>query len=262
MINTRGGSSLDNKKKKYTKYLKWIIGIIIVVTVLVPIIMNFDKWMHFLSDPNKIKELVLSYGHYSMLVFVFLQIIQIIIFFIPGEVVQFAGGYIFGPYLSFLLCIIGVVIGSAITFSISRKFGKPFVEKIVSKDSLWIIKKIETAKHHREETHPHKKKKRHPKTIIFILYMIPGIPKDILGYISGIADISLKEFLIVSTLARSPALFISCFFGDKLELLKDEFTGENMWLWIGGAAVLFIIVGIALFISRKFVNKLKEDVED
>ncbi|MGL5069112.1 MAG: TVP38/TMEM64 family protein [Sarcina sp.] len=253
---------MEHQNKEYKKYLKWLVAIIIIVIAVIPIIINFDKWVHFLSDPNKIKKLVLSYGHYSMLVFVFLQIMQIIVFFIPGEVVQFAGGYIFGPYLSFLLCIIGVVIGSGVTFSISRKFGKPFVEKIVSKDSLWIIQKIEAAKHHREETHPHKKRKRHPKTIIFVLYMIPGIPKDILGYISGIADVSLKEFLIVSTIARSPALFVSCFFGDKIYLLKDYFTGENMWLWISGAVVLLIIVGIVFYISKKFVNKMKEDVEN
>ncbi|MGL5574335.1 MAG: TVP38/TMEM64 family protein [Sarcina sp.] len=252
---------MENEKNKNIKYLKWLIAIVAILVIVVPIIMNFDKWMHFLSNPNKIKQLILSYGSYSIFVFIFLQIMQIVIFFIPGEVVQFAGGYIFGPYLSFVLCIIGIVIGSAITFSISRKFGKPFVEKIVSKDSLWIIRKIEAAKHHREEKHPHKARKKHPKTIIFILYMIPGIPKDILGYISGIADMSLKEFLIISTIARSPALFISCFFGNKIVKIKDYFTGEYMWFWIGGTIVALIIVIIVLYYSRRFVNKLKEDVE-
>lgn len=252
---------MENDKSKNIKYLKWIVAIIAIIAIMIPVMMNFDKWMHFLNNPNKIKELVLSYGHYSIFVFVFLQIIQIVVFFIPGEVVQFAGGYIFGPYLSFVLCIIGIIIGTSITFTISRKFGKPFVEKIVSKDSLWIIRKIEAAKHHREETHPHKKRKRHPKTIIFILYMIPGIPKDILGYISGIADISFKEFIIVSTIARSPALFISCFFGDKLEVIKECFTGSDMWFWIGVAAAVGVLVLIVLYYSRKYINKLKEDVE-
>ena len=245
----------DNKKK----YIKWTVIIIALIAILVPIFMNIDKWIHFLSDPNQIKELVLSYGHYSTLVFVILQILQIIIFFIPGEVVQFAGGYIFGPYLSFLLCIIGVVIGSAITFSISRKFGKPLLEKIVHKDSLWIVRKLEDAKHHREEKHPNKKKKRHPKTIIFILYMIPGIPKDILGYISGIADISLKEFLIVSTIARSPALFVSCFFGDKLEVIKDKILSES--LGFNAMLIIGVIVAIAgiFFLGRKLIQKMKEE---
>ena len=249
------------ENKEYKKYLKWI-GVIAILVIAVPIIMNFNKWVNFLSDPNRIKELILSYGNYSMLVFVFLQVIQIIIFFIPGEVVQFAGGYIFGPLLSFLLCIIGVVIGSAVTFSISRKFGKPFVEKIVSKNSLWIIRKIENVKHHREEIHPHKSTHKKPRAIIFILYMIPGVPKDILGYICGIADISLKEFLILSTVARTPALFISCFFGDKLDKLKDYFTGEDMWFWIIGTVIFVVIILIILYFSRKFINKLKKDVED
>lgn len=252
---------MENGKKTYKKYLKWI-GIIAILAMLIPIAMNFNKLIDFLSDSDKIKELILSYGHYSMLVFVFLQVIQIIIFFIPGEVVQFAGGYIFGPFLSFILCVVGVVIGSAITFIISRKFGKPFVEKIVSEDSLWIVRKIEDMKQHREEIHHHKSKKKNPKTIIFILYMIPGIPKDILGYICGIADINLKEFLIISTIARSPALLISCFFGDKLDKLRDYFTGENMWFWIIGTIILAVIILIILYFSRKFINKLKEDVED
>ncbi|MGL4739537.1 MAG: TVP38/TMEM64 family protein, partial [Sarcina sp.] len=224
------------------KYIKWGCILVVILLICIPIILNFDKIMEFASNPNEMKSWVLSYGHASVIVFVILQILQIIIFFIPGEVVQFAGGYIFGPYLSFLLCVIGIVIGSGITFMISRKFGKPFVEKIVNKDSVWIIKKIESAKHHREETHPHKKRKKHPKTIIFILYMIPGIPKDILGYISGIADISLKEFLIVSTIARMPALFISCFFGDKLEFIKDQFRKENIIpLVLIGILILAII---------------------
>ena len=89
--------------------------------------------------------------------------------------------------------------------------------------------------------------------------MIPGIPKDILGYISGIADISLKEFLIVSTIARSPALFVSCFFGDKLEVIKDKILSEslgfNAMLIIG---VLIIIIGI-FFLGRKLIQKMKEE---
>ncbi|MGL4656655.1 MAG: TVP38/TMEM64 family protein [Sarcina sp.] len=253
---------MKNEKGKNKKYLMWGIAILIILAIGIPVIINFDSWMNFLSDPNKIKDLVLSYGHYSIFIFVFLQVIQIVVFFIPGEVVQFAGGYIFGPYLSFILCIIGILIGNAITFSIARKFGKPFLERIVHKDSLWIIKKIESVKQHRDEANHHKVKKNHPKTIIFILYLIPGIPKDILSYISGISDMSLKEFLVISTIARSPALFVSCFFGDKLDNLKGYFTGEDMWLWITGTAVLGVFVLIGLYYSKRYVNKLKADVED
>lgn len=250
-----------NKNKK-SFYIKLIIGIIVAIAIITPIIMNLDKVIEFVSNPQKIKNFVLSYGNYSILVFIIIQVLQIIIFFIPGEVVQFAGGYIFGPYLSFLLCIVGSVIGSGIAFSITRRFGKPFIEKIVSKDSLWIIKKLDAAKHHREERHPGKVKKHHPKRIIFILYMIPGIPKDILAYISGISDISLKEFLIVSTIVRAPALFISCFFGTKLEVIKNKLLSQGLFLnIIIGVIVVIFIAGVA-FIGKKIVKKMKEDVGD
>lgn len=243
--------------EKTKKYIKWTVIVVAIIAVLIPVFKNFDKWVHFISDPEKIRALVLSYGHYSVLAFVALQILQIIIFFIPGEVVQFAGGYIFGPYLSFLLCIIGVIIGSAVTFSISRKFGKPLLEKIVHKDSLWIIKKLEAAKHHREEKHPNRKK--HPKTIIFILYMIPGIPKDILGYISGIADISLKDFLIVSTVGRAPALFMSCFFGDKLDIIKDKILSQSIGTNIAIVVAIILVIACIYFIGKKLVKKIKDE---
>lgn len=248
-------------RERNKKYIKWGLIIIVAIAILIPVLLNLDKVIEVASDPEKIKKFVLSYGNFSFVIFVIIQILQIIIFFIPGEVVQFAGGYIFGPYVSFLLAIIGIVIGSGITFMISRKFGKPFVEKIVSEDSLWIIRKLDVAKHHREERHPGKKRKRHPKVIIFVLYMIPGIPKDILGYISGISDISLKEFLIVSTIARAPALFMSCFFGNKLEFIKDKILSQGIVANAAAGVIVVIAIIFVLIIGKKIVRKLKEDVD-
>ncbi|MGL4992477.1 MAG: TVP38/TMEM64 family protein [Sarcina sp.] len=249
------------KSKKWRSYIKYGLITIVIVIILGVIIFNLDKVLAILNNTTEMKKFVLGHKILSIFIFIIVQILQIVIFFIPGEVVQLASGYIFGPYISFVLCIIGVVIGSFITFCISRRFGKPFVEKIINKDSLWIVKKLDDAKHHRDEKYPGKIRKKHPKTIIFILYMIPGIPKDILGYISGIADISLKEFLIISTIARSPALFLSCFFGDKLEKIKDRILEQGAILNI--IIILLVVILIILFIviSKKIIKKMKEDVD-
>lgn len=195
------------------------------------------EYAHYFSNPEELRKLILSFGSYSFLAYIAIQISQIIIFFIPGELVQIAGGYIFGALGGYLLSFVGILIGSAFSFLLARILGKRFVEKIVFSEDRWLFRKIEEMK-----KHPGKFKK-----LVFIMYLIPGIPKDILGYICGVTDISLKDFIVISMLGRTPALFISCFFGDNIS--KDNLI---MLVTIGilcGVVLIFSIVKGKKFIA-------------
>ena len=87
-----------------------------------------------------------------------------------------------------------------------------------------------------------------PRTIrfiIFVLFFIPGTPKDLLTYISALLPIKPLEFIIISTLARIPSVISSTWAGASLL--------EGNWklsLIIYG--ITFLIVIIAVFIMRKF----------
>lgn len=230
------------------KRLKIALLSILSIIVIIPIVYYMFKYRNVFEDMEGIKNFVLSFGHFSFIIFILIQILQIVVVFIPGEIVQIVGGYIFGPYMSFALCILGVLIGGSICFLLSKKFGKPLVDKITSKNTSWIVKKIESTRH--------KKSGRASATrIMFILYLIPGIPKDILGYISGISDMSLKEFLLISTIGRAPALFFTCFFGDQL-------TTKNTKLIIIFAGVFAVIFALIFVFSRKHIARIKREVED
>lgn len=223
-----------------------VSSILALIILLIMMKYGFNHKSMF-TNVEQFKTMVNSYGSFSFLVFLFIQIIQIVFFFIPGEVVQVAGGYIFGPYVSFLLCIIGAIIGSAAAFLITRKLGKPFLQKICGKNNLWLVKKLDKNK-------MGERKGRDPRKLIFILYLIPGIPKDLLAYICGVADISLKEFLIISTIGRAPALFFSCMFGDQVS--------TKNWTYIIFLTAIFILIFGALFlVTRKHINKIKREAE-
>lgn len=227
------------------KKLGKIISSIIVVALLLGIgVFTYDyfrEYTYLFKSPEQIKELILGYGSFSFLAFIVIQILQIIIFFIPGEVVQIAGGFVFGPIFGFVLSIIGILIGSAFTFQISRILGKPFVEKICNKSNSWLIQKLEKNAHNDKGV----------AKVIFILYLIPGIPKDLLGYICGISDITLKQFLILSTVGRTPALLFSCFFGHSIGL-------DSVSTLIMLTIAFVIIFSITLMFSRKYIGKMKE----
>lgn len=157
------------------------------------------KYFYLFNNPYKLKMVIMGYGKYSVFVFLGFQIIQVIVFFIPGEIIQIAGGYIFGTFYGSVLSIIGITIGSAIIYGMSNLFGRPLVKRIISKRHLELFEKI--------------LKLGSVNHVVFLLYLIPGIPKDVLGYICGVSEMSFRNFICYSTLGRIPAIIISAYFG-------------------------------------------------
>ena len=185
----------------------------------------YFKYSYILKNPNILKEVILSYGNFSILVFILMQVLQVVAFFIPGEFIQIAGGYIFGTFLGGLISLMGITLGSIIVYFISNKYGKPFVEKLISKKEVKFFKKILKA--------------GSKKIVVFMFYLIPGIPKDALAYICGVSNISFKDFFIYSTLGRIPGIFISSFFGQKI-YARDV----TSLITIGVTMSILFIIGI------------------
>ena len=154
------------------------------------------------SDPDQFRELIRSYGYGGVLVFFLIQILQIVIPVIPGEVVQIAAGYIFGTWLGTLYLIIGAVLGSTIAFCAARLLGYPLVRAFASVDRLERLSEIV--------------KSSKSDLVIFFLFLLPGLPKDLLTYVGGVTPIHGPRFLLLTLGARMPALFASVVVGSNL----------------------------------------------
>jgi uncharacterized membrane protein YdjX (TVP38/TMEM64 family) len=155
------------------------------------------------SDPHKFREHILSFGRWSAVVFMLFQVLQVVIAVIPGEPIQIAGGYIFGTLWGTVYSTLGITIGYIIVFICVKLFGFPLVKKFVSKKEFEKFSTLINS----------------PKleTTIFLLFLIPGIPKDILVYIAGLTPIRPVLFFIIITFARFPAMVGSSFIGAKIE---------------------------------------------
>jgi uncharacterized membrane protein YdjX (TVP38/TMEM64 family) len=155
------------------------------------------------SDPHKFREYVLSFGPWSAVVFMFFQVLQVVIAVIPGEPVQIAGGYIFGTFWGTVYSTLGITVGYIIVFASVKLFGFPLVKKFVSEKELEKCSALINS----------------PKleTTIFLLFLIPGIPKDILVYIAGLTPIKPVLFFIIITFARFPAMLGSSFIGAEIQ---------------------------------------------
>lgn len=223
---------LYEKVKKYKSYIGF--GVILIFIIYAGY-EYYNKYFYILKDPIKIKNVIMSYGKYSIVAFIVLQIIQVVVFFIPGEIVQISGGYIYGAVLGTIISFIGITIGSIAVYCISYFYGKPLVQKIVSKKDFKYFDKLLNL--------------GNINLIVFLLYLIPGIPKDILGYICGISKISIKNFIVYSSLGRIPGIIISAYFGAKI-------YSKNYTLLISISVVMIVLFMIGVFKGEKIVGKL------
>lgn len=212
------------EKKSEHKPLKIILEVLVFVIIIYFAYEYFHKYFYIFKDPKRIKALVLSYGKYSVGVFLGLQIIQVVIFFIPGEIVQIAGGYIYGTFWGSILSIVGILLGSAATYFISANLARKYVKNYFKKKHNFLTKILH---------------KFASKYIVFFIYLIPGVPKDIVGYLCGISEIKFKDFIIYSTLGRIPGTFISAFFGYKM-FSKDIST----LIVVGIIMVIVSVLGV------------------
>ncbi len=165
----------------------------------------FEHWdviFRLIKTPENIKNYVLEYKEYGILLYVGIQIFQVVIFMIPGEVTQVAGGYLYGGFLGFILSFTGIMIGSVMAFFIGRSLG------------CEILRHIIPAKHFEnfESVMNHKK----GIMAIFLLFVLPGFPKDSLCYLSGISPINFRIFCLICAVGRLPGLILSSVFGAGL----------------------------------------------
>jgi len=186
-------------------------------SVLGPAGENLGK---FYTRRRRLARFLRSLGPYSAAVFMLLQALQVVISPIPGELTGVVGGYVYGVNFGFLFSTLGLTLGSWIAFELANIFGRPLVERFVTKKIL--------DKFHFLTTNA-------GAIISFLLFIIPGFPKDYLCYILGLTGMNLTTFLIVSTLGRMPGTYLLTIQGASIG--RGEYNTAIVIAAISGAIV-------------------------
>lgn len=198
------------KDKKNSKFFNFLhnAAIVIFVAVIVVVIFLAIKYRIFESEETLL-AFVESAGIYAPLVFMFLQILTVLIIVLPSGLGYAVGTIMFGPWMSLLLNAICTVIGSLIIFYCVRIWGNRFLEAFVSEDKL---------NKYREFLNNDKNYKRF-KRLFCIMILLPFAPDNVLCYIAGTTKMSFKEYCKLIILFKPWQLFLFCFGLDKLMTL-------------------------------------------
>lgn len=211
-----------------------IASFVVLCVIAVYLFFHYDLHLFF-KDTSHLIEFINSFGTLSVVVFVGIQILQVIFAPIPGEVTGFIGGYIYGSVLGTIYSTIGLTVGSWLAFMLARFFGLPFVEKVVSRDTM---QKYDYFMEHQG------------KLVTFIFFLIPGFPKDSLCYVLGLSHIRTKTFLFVSVIGRLLGTAMLSVSGDMARC--DQYAGLGV---LAAISVIFCI--IAYFYRDKWLHKLR-----
>ena len=193
--------------------------------------------IHFAEEPELFQAWVDRSGIWGRLMLVGMVYLQVIVALIPGEPLELAAGYAFGMVEGTLLSMAGIVLGSAVIFLLVQRFGSKLVEVFFSEKDLKRLSFLKNPKK--------------TKVLAFILMMIPGTPKDMLSYFAGLTPLTLKEWLGIVVIARSPSLVTSTISGGA--------AGEqNYILAAASLAVTLMLSGIGVVYYRKICKDQEE----
>lgn len=186
----------------------------------------------FFLNKEKLTQFLNSLGPFSFVGFIAIQAVQVIISPIPGEVTGFIGGFLYGTFLGIILSTIGLTLGSLAAFSLSRVFGRPLVEHFVKPETL---ARYDYLLHHKGVF------------LFFLLFLIPGFPKDYLCYILGLGHLSIRSFLLISTAGR--------LLGTALLTLGGDYIRHEQYYRF---TVLLSVAIVMILLSMAYRDKLEK----
>lgn len=231
-----------NRFELTEKHRKLLATLAIVIFAVLFILVGYfvgKPALEFVKEPEKFRLWVDEHGLWGKMAYVGMVFVQVLVAIVPGEPFEIGGGYAFGAVEGTLLSLVGAAVGGILVFLFVRRFGIRAVEIFFpSKDihSLRFLRKT-------------------PKRdgIFFLLFMLPGTPKDLLCYFAGLTDMKFSTWLVICTAGRLPSIITSTIGGSAL--------GEKNYVTAVVSFVLAIALAAAGWLIYKRICKKRENKE-
>ena len=193
--------------------------------------------IRFARQPELFRQWVDARGVWGKIAYVGMVFLQVLVAIIPGEPLELCGGYAFGAFWGTVLCLLGAVLGSVAVFALVRRLGQPLVEVFFPKEKLESLRFLRSS----------------PKrdALMWLIFTVPGTPKDLLCYFAGLTDLSWGKWLLIATVGRIPSIVTSTIGGDALGVKNYQFA-------LIAFAVTLAISGVGWLIYRTVCRRHEE----
>ncbi len=235
----RKNSEKLNKKARTAPSRKVTLALILsIFSVLITVctVVGILLIRKYFADTAQIKAYIDEHYLLGSLIMIAVTAIQVIIAFIPGELVEIAAGFAFGTIPGLILVLVGNIIGSLCAILLTRKFGIRLIKLFYPNEDINSLPILNNPK------------KRNALT--FLLFLIPGTPKDMLTYVIGLTDMKIYQYLLLTTFAKIPSIVSSTAgghaFGDNKIMLA---------IYIFAGIAILSIIGLTIYNGMKGKEK-------
>ena len=220
--DTFAASKPENIRTRKIVSIVSIIGIVVVFS-LIAYFVGRPLVREFRNSPETFRDYVKSHWLLGPMVMIGIMMMQVIVAVIPGEPFELGAGFVFGWVEGTILCLAATALASALLFLAVRKWGVKVVELFFSREKIMKYSFMQNEKK--------------LDLLVFMLFLIPGTPKDLLTYLIGLTPMKLGSFLLVTTLARIPSVISSTVTGSLAQ--KGSYTAAI--ITYGVTAVITVI---------------------
>ena len=225
MLSDKQFEEAKHYPKKYAATVLSVVSVILAIATIVGALLLYE----YIDDLEAFASENIIVG---AMIFMLVCAVQVVFAFIPGEVVEIAAGVLFGPWWGTLFCLVAETMGSVIVILLVRKFGRGFVESLYPREKIDALPILND------------RKKRN--AFIFLLFAIPGTPKDFLTYLIGLTQVSIPTYILLTAFARIPSVITSTFAGSSI--------GEGK---IIQAVIIFVATAIVSGIGYLVYNSIQ-----
>lgn len=213
---------MTERKPLMAKWARYLLALLIGAALILPLILWQDQIRAAFMAPERVAAAVRSAGPWAPLAYIGLYIAQTIVAPIPGQVLNFVAGYLFGFVPGILYTWLGLTLGSITALLLARYLGRPLVQRLVAPAALAKLDRLAA---------------RRGLLFFLAVFLIPGLPDDIACFAAGLTSLPLLALIAVSAIGRLPSVVAAVWLGANAYQLPWQ-----GWLILIGLTVVFVLL--------------------
>ncbi|MBE0685480.1 MAG: TVP38/TMEM64 family protein [Anaerolineaceae bacterium] len=211
---------------------RWIWFLIGIVLVGLLVIIWMSPIGSLFRDQEQLSVWLQGWGRWAPLVTITLHVLQVLTAPIPGTAIDAVNGLLFGPWLGTLYSMTGLMIGSILVMVLTRRFGRPMMERFIDPSSIERIDRLV---------------ERRGSLVIFLIFLFPFLPDDAVCFLAGLTSIPLLELVLLAMAGRTPGVFVANLLGSHADSLV-------LWQWI--------VLGVLFALAAGFIWRFRSEIQE
>ncbi len=208
-----------------TTHARWLLLLVVIAALVGLAAIRDGRYLALFRDPPALRAWLDAWGTWAPVGIIALQVVQVLLAPIPGNVIGLASGYAFGVARGTLYSLLGTALGSLIAFALARTYGRPLVERLLPAAMLeWLDSRAQ----------------RRGLLFFVLLFLLPFLPDDLACFVAGLTPIPIPALMLAALGGRLPGLVVSSWVGANAPGLSPT-QGTVVIAASAGLALVFLL---------------------